>query len=108
MQVNNSILKRLESLEQAKDGPDNTIRLLVTEQTREDDPYYKESSDYIISQCKAACDSETFDNALGAAFIAVIGKNPLSKHGLVIFDITTEIAMQVVAVLTRQGTEVKL
>ena len=76
MQVNNSILKRLESLEEAKDGADNTIRLVVSEQTREDDPYYKESSGYIISQCESVCDSETFDNALGAAFIAVTGENP--------------------------------
>ena len=108
MQANNSIMRRLETLEQAKDGADNTIRLVVSEQTREDDPYYKESSGYIISRCKSVCDSETFDKALGAAFIAVTGENPLIKKGIVVIDITTEIAMQVVDVLTSQGMDVEL
>lgn len=105
---NNSIKGRLRALESAKGGGED-IRLRVIEQLPEDDPDFKSCSAYIIDKCEAACDSdETFDNALGAAFIAVTGENPLIKKGIVIIDITPEIAMRVVDVLALQGIEVKL
>ena len=107
MQVS-SIMRRVEMLEEADAENNNIHRIILTEQWGEDDSDYKECSSYIISQCEAVCDSETFDNALGAAFLAVTGENPLIKKGTVVIHITREIAMQVVDVLTSQGAEVKL
>lgn len=104
---NNSIKRRLETLESAKGGTED-IRLRVVEQLPEDDPHYKECSAHIISQCESVCDSETFDNALGAAFIAVTGENPLNKKGLVVINITDSVATQLVDILTSRGIKVKL
>lgn len=104
----NSIMRRVETLEEAKDETNSIHRLVLTEVTREDDPHYKESSGYIISQCESVCDTETFDDALGAAFLVVTGENPLIKKGIVFIHISTDIAMQVVKILTSQGIEVAL
>ena len=106
MQVN-SLKRRVEELESAKGGVED-IRLMVIEQLPEDDPHYKQCSAYIVSQCESVCDSETFDKALGAAFIAVTGESPLNKKGIVPIYITDSVATQLVDILTSQGTEVKL
>ena len=103
----NSIKRRIDTLENAKGGVED-IRIMVLEQLPEDDPHYKECSEYIISRCKSVCNSETFDNALGAAFIALTGENPLNKKGITIIDISDSVATELVDILTSRGIEVKL
>jgi len=107
MQVN-SIMRRVETLEEAKDEANNTHRLVLLEQWGEDDSDYKECSSYIISQCEASCDSETYESALGAAFIAIRGENPLIKKGIVIIHIDTSVALEVVKILASRGIKVAL
>ena len=103
----NSIMRRLEALEEADVESNNTHRIVLLEKWG-DDPNSKEGSSYIISQCEASCDSETYESALGDAFIAIRGENPLLKKGIVIIHIDTDIAMQVVKILTSQGIVVAL
>ena len=105
---NNSIKRRVGALENAK-GVNNDVRLRLVEELPKDDIHYKECTAYILSQCEAACNSdETFDNALGAAFISVTGKNPLDERGLVVLNITDSVATQLVEILTSQGIAVRL
>ena len=104
---NNSIKRRVEALENVKGGT-NDVRLLGVEELPKDDPDYKTCSSYIVDKCKAACDSETWDNALGTAFVAVTGENPLNKKGIVFIDITDSIAAKIVDILTSRGIAVQL
>ena len=105
---NNSIKRRVEALENAK-GVNNDVRLRLVEELPKDNADYKTCSSYITDKCEAACDSdETFDAALGAAFVAVTGKNPLDEKGIVVLDINDRVAQQLVNILTSQGIEVQL
>lgn len=103
---NNSIKRRLESLERLE--PEEGVKLLFTEALPEEDKDYKKSSGYIIDKCKVATDEETYQMALGDALLSVTGDNPLLANGIRFIDITTEIAVQVVNILKEEGIEVML
>ena len=108
MQTINSLEKRLENLESAKEQKEEKRRIILIDvQGRDEDP--KHSTSYIIERCEAACDKETYDKALGAAFVEIDGKNPLESEAAISFIVLTkEIAVKTVENLRAAGIEVDI
>jgi hypothetical protein len=107
MQTINSLEKRLENLENAKEEEEKRTILFVDVEGRGENPEH--STSYIIDKCEAACDKETYDKALGAAFVEIGGKNPLESEDAISFIvITKEIAVKTVEKLRAAGIEVDI
>lgn len=104
----NSLLRRLDALELAGSEANETHRFVLVEVFGDKPDCLESGSSYIISQCEASCDIETYESALGDAFMAIRGTNPLLLTGKVIIHISTEIALKVVENLAAKGIEVKL
>ena len=105
MQTINSLEKRLENLEKGKEQKRTIIFLNIT--GFGEDP--KPSTKYIDEKCRAACDKETYDKALGAAFVEIGGKNPLESEDAISFIvISKEIAVKTVENLRAAGIEVDI
>lgn len=91
MQTINSLEKRLENLEKGKgkeQKEEKRIRFIIVDvHGRDDEPKPSTpSTSEIIEKCEAACDKETFNKALGAAFVAIVGKNPLESEDVIIIE----------------------
>jgi len=107
MQTINSLEKRLENLEKGKEEEEKRTILLVDVEGYGEDP--KHSTSYINERCEAACDKETYDKALGAAFVEIDGKNPLESEAAISFIVLTkEIAVKTVENLRAAGIEVDI
>ena len=98
------IEQRLSNLESAHEEERRIIIFVEYDGSRPED-----RTGAIIDKCKAACDTETYEKALGAALLAVNGKNTIaSETGISFLIITTEVATKLLEILQRQGIEVSL
>jgi len=97
--------ERVENLERIKEQKDGIHRIFVVSVDARNP---KGGSSYINEKCEAACDKETYENALGAAFVEIKGMNPLENEGISFIDVTEEIALKTAENLRAAGIEVEL
>ena len=96
------IEQRLSNLEQMSKPV--CMPIVFSEVWARGDGDSKLSSDYIISRCEASCsDKERCRRALEDAFISVTHTNPFEKQGVTFIIIDSQVALEVVRNLEKQG-----
>lgn len=69
----------------------------------------EQTTAHIVKSCEGACNEGVYEKALGAALVAVNGKNPLaSENGVSFIVITEEVAKRTMENLLAEGIEVSL